>query len=301
MKSGFEASVPTRKPKTQIGRVLTELTAQSAAPEPQTTEEDAVRELVQDTAELAVSVPASEVVPAPRQRGVAEPAARVRAPIVLHQDPATRVLGDWERLAALRQRLADAAEPQSPGSEPQHTAAAVRKVIDDLRARLAAALSDRSEFERTLETTRAALTRAETELEHERRIRTHIESQADEREKVAVQAVAEAEALAAERDLVIGELAERLRLENEQSSLLAEAEAALTRHRTANEAAAREVAALRDLRSAEVDDLETRLQAETAERSKLEIRCRELVSQVARLSETAEALDAIKEMVSPRR
>ena len=51
--------------------------------------------------------------------------------------------------------------------------------------------------------TRAALARTESELEQERKTRADLEAQADERAQVAMQAVAEAEALAAEGAKVV--------------------------------------------------------------------------------------------------
>ncbi|MGH7462621.1 MAG: hypothetical protein ACREMA_16560, partial [Longimicrobiales bacterium] len=131
-----------------------------------------------------------------------------------------------------------------------------------------------------------------------------IELQAEERGQVAMQAVAEAEALAAERDLVLGELAERRRLGEQQTALLTDAEAALDRQTVENATTARELAEARellDLRAAEVADLESRLQSEAAKRGGVEARCRELEAEVARLAESAAALEAIKAMVNPKR
>jgi chromosome segregation ATPase len=301
VKNGFEASVPARKPKTQIGRVLTELTSASAAPLIEVIDEDAPLQNGHDGAHSSGGFPVDETAAA-RPRNAPDTAASARGPIALHQDATSGVSNEWERLAALRERLAAAAQPRSGASEPQHTAAAVRKHIEVLRARLEAAARERSELASTLENTRSALARAEAELNHERSIRGHIEAQADEREKVAVQAVAEAEALASERDLVLSELAERRRLEQEQQWLLADAEATIQRHRTDNEVVARELADLRellDLRSAEVADLENRLQAEKAERIRVESRARELEAQITRLTETADALEALRELVGP--
>ena len=83
------------------------------------------------------------------------------------------------------QRLEVAAQPPSLGTEPQHTAAAVRKHIDRLRARAEGATRERAELAKMLEETRSALARAETELEQERKIRRQIEAQAAEREGCA--------------------------------------------------------------------------------------------------------------------
>jgi chromosome segregation ATPase len=300
MKSAFDASVPARKPKTQIGRAITELTSPTeSAPEEEPQSVPAA------TAPAPPPAPPIRETPPPPTpvRRVAESAPVQRGPIGLHQET-THVATEWERLAALRERLALAAEPRSVGSEPQHTAAAVGRVIEELRARLEASVKERVDAAHTLETTRSALARAEIDLERERRQRADIESRADERGQVAAQAVAEAEALASERDLMLSELAERRRLENEQTLLLTDAEEALNRHRSAHETTARELLNMRDLldlRAAEVVNLENRLQGEVSERARLEARCRQLEAQISHLGEATDALEAIKAMIAPPR
>ena len=295
MKSAFETSVSARKPKTQIGRVITEMTTQAGAIE--SIDDIAEHVPLQNGHEFAAAVEAAA--PAPDAEPTADPVTVARE---VAQD-AARVSSEWDRLAALRKRLELAAQPPTVGTEPQHTAAAVRKHLEELRARAEGAVRERAELAKTLEETRAALARVEAELEQERKLRRQIETQAAEREQVALEAVAEAEALAGERDLVLGELAERRRLQSEERVLLTDAEAALNRHRAANEAAARELSDARnllDLRASEISDLETRIHDEAAERTKVETRCRELEGELARMAQTAEALAAIKEMVAPR-
>lgn len=347
MTNGFNASVPARKPKTRIGRVLMELTSdtpesaadsiedataadavngdQSAAtasavttapPPPQTppdAEGDASRELAAaDAASFAPQAPAAD---ADRdtspQRGEAGRGARRTPPVdapAARPTPADLTIVSTQRhqdrLAALRERLALAAQPPSTESEPKHTAAAVREVIEELRSRVEAAVSERAEVAAALDDTRAALAKAEAELERERRNRADVEARAEERQRVADEAVSEAESLAAERDLVLAELAAQRRLDDEQSALLTEAEAALDRHRAEREAAAREVADVRNLlevRAAEIADLESRLETEAGKRAKVEARCRELEAEIARLAEAREALDTIEGMVGRRR
>jgi chromosome segregation ATPase len=295
VRSAFDTSVPARKPKTQIGRVLTEMTTEPAEPV-ETTEEIATYHSGQNGHAFPAEALATE--PA-----LAEPVASASVREASVQQDAARVSSEWDRLAELRKRLEQAAQPPSLGSEPQHTATAVRKHIEELRARAEHALRERAELARVLDETRAALARVEAELEQERKIRRHIEAQAAEREKVALDAVAEAEAMAGERDMVLGELAERRRLQSEERVLLTEAEAALNRHRTANEAAAKELAGARhllDLRATEISELELRIQSEASDRAKIEGRVRELESELSRMAQTAEALAAIKDMVVPR-
>jgi hypothetical protein len=296
VRSAFESSVPARKPKTQIGRVLTELTAQPPAPT-DAVEDDPAGASAHNGADSSAAVLAFETPPPRASEPGATPRDARRVP-----DTAA-VSSEWDRLAALRKRLELAAQPPALGTEPRNTAAAVRKHIEELRTRLEDALRERLDLARTLETTRNALARAEAELERERKTRSHMEAQANERQQVALQAVAEAEALAGERDLVLGELAERRRLQSEESVLLSDAEAALNRHRAANESVARELADARellDLRATEIAELESRLESEAAERARVEARCRELEADIARFAETADALAVIREMVTPR-
>jgi chromosome segregation protein len=159
----------------------------------------------------------------------------------------------------------------SGAAEPQQTAARVRELIEAMRARLESAIEERTRLAGELEEVRAALGRAEAELKKERRIRTALEGQAEERRRIAEEAVAEAEALAAERDQVLEEIAGLRRLE-EQAALLQEAEA-------------------------ELADLDGRLKEAQSGRTRAEARCRELTSEVERLSAAGEALEALETLV----
>lgn len=264
---GFDANVPARKPRTQIGRVISQLASESRAE--------------QDTADAP-----DDAVAAP---SLFEPTAGVPP-----------VSSGREHLARLRERLAAAALPLSTVTEPKRTAAAVRDAVDGLRAKLESAARERSELEDRLEGLRTDLARAEAELQRERRARAALEVQTEERRGIADEAVAEAEALAAERDQLIGDLAEQRRREDEQAALLSEVETVLTRHEAERASTARDVAEARtlsDLRAADAADLEARLQAECAARERVEARCRELETEVARLSEAREALQSIEAMV----
>lgn len=331
MTNGFNASVPARKPKTRIGRVLMELTSDPEVPLADGTdnEADSVNEDgIANHAAASGAASAFETLADPHplsgaalepafEHGIAArpaetritmppaPSAETRAsrPVSLEISTASTDR-HRARLAALRERLAVAAQPRPITSEPKHTAAAVRELIEELRGRVETAVKEQSKIVDELEDTRAALAKAEAELERERRTRVDIEARAEEREQVADDAVAEAESLAAERDLVLAELATQRRLDDEQSALVAEAEAALDRHRAERDAAAQELADMRnllDLRTAEIVELESRLDAELAKRAKVEARCRELESEIARLAEATEALDAIQGMVRNRR
>lgn len=307
MTSGFDANVPARKPRTRISRVISELTSvpqdgaedredhaavEDAAPAARDADDDSRGDPQADyqgnnTPDAAVAANAP-VAPA------AEPVA---APPKMTSTAASPAPGGREQIARLRERLAAAAHPWSTAAEPKRTATAVRDVVDGLRERVEASVRERSELAEALEEARAALARTGADLQKERRAREALEAQAEERRSIADDAVAEAEALAAERDQVLGELAEHRRVEEEQTSLLAEVEAALTRRDTERESAARELAEARDLvdlRAAEVADLEARLQDEATGRARAEAKCRELEAEIARLSEAREALESIE-------
>ena len=236
MTTGFDANVPARKPRT-ISRVLSELTAVSENGKPPA------------SIELAAAPPPAAPKPSPRAKSGQERAGG----------------------ASLRERLAMTAHRSAAGAEPLHTAAAVRELIQVMRARLESAIEERTQLAGELEEARAALGRGEAELKKERRARTALEAQAEERRRIAEEAVAEAEALAAERDQVLEEITGLRGLED-QAALLQEAEA-------------------------ELADLDGRLKEAQSGRARAEARCRELTSDVERLSAAGEALEALESLV----
>jgi chromosome segregation ATPase len=237
--TGFDANVPARKPRT-ISRVLSELTAVSENGKPPA------------SIELAAAPPPATPKPSPRAASGNSGQERAGA-------------------ASLRERLAMTAHASSGATEPQHTAAAVRELIEAMRARLESAIEERTRLAGELEEARAALARGEAELKKERRARTALEAQAEERRRIAEEAVAEAEALAAERDQVLEEITGLRGLED-QAALLQEAEA-------------------------ELANLDGRLQEAQSGRARAEARCRELTSDVERLSAAGEALEGLESLV----
>lgn len=256
---GFDANVPARKPRT-ISRVLTELTAGS---------DDNGKPPVPD-----VEAATDSRSPSLRSGQAFAPLAGAR---VTHDDapkPSPRVArakNGKERTASLRERLAATARGAAGVAEPEHTAAAVRELIEAMRARLESSIEERTRLAEELEEARAALARGEAELKKERRARGSFEAQAEERRRIADEAVAEAEALAAERDQVLEEIG-GLRALEDQAALLQEAEA-------------------------ELADLDTRLQEAQSGRARAEARCRELTSEVERLSAAGAALETLETLV----
>jgi chromosome segregation ATPase len=301
MSGGFDANVPARKPRTKIARVISELTA---APTAERSEGPAVA----DAGPASLAAPAARDVGGARRHRVlsatlvanrsdaaATPAAA--APAKTSTAAASPVSVGREQIARLRERLAASAHARTGAVEPKQTAAAVRETLDGLRGRLEAVTRERSEIAKMLDEARTALTRASADVQRERRAREGLEAQAEERRRIADDAVAEAEALAAERDQVLGELAEHRRLEGEQTSLLTQVEAALAERDAERERAARELAEARDLanlRAAEVADVAARLEEEAAGRARAEARCQELEAEIARLSAAHEALESIE-------
>ncbi|MQA90839.1 MAG: hypothetical protein GEU90_11460 [Gemmatimonas sp.] len=326
MRNGFNASVPARMPRTQIGRVLTELVSEPEAPDVEGAEESAATEPAVEigptvagemTIELPLEAsrgaateaisrpvsarPAVEIEPAVPEPKV-EPAAPPADPSRLATDP-SRLAAGHERIAALRDRLAAAARHSTAAAEPGKTAAVVREMVEDLRVRLDEAVHERTQLNASLDEARAALTRVGAELERERKARVSADARAEERQRIADDAVAEAEALAAERDQLIGELTEHRTLDDEQAALLMEIEAELAQREAGRATAARDLAELRellDVRDLELADLQSRLKAEAADRARLETRNRDLEADVARLTKASEALEAIEAMVTRR-
>lgn len=324
MKSGFNANVPARKPRTRIGKMLTELTSdaeenETGAPEAPSSASPDVQPDVQAASAAEVeteSLPATIATTAPARSAPSDsPVPKAEAEEVRTEEPRTRrkeagptqsqqrMAAGHDRVNSLRERLAAAARAPVAGAEPKRTAAAVLEVVEDLRARLDAAIQERSEMAETLDGVRAQLVRAETELDKERKLRGAVEARREESGRIAEEAVAEAEALAAERDQVLSELAEQRRLDDEQADLLVEAEELIAQRDAERAAAAQESAELRaqlETRSVEIADLESRLQSAAADRARIEARCRELETEVSELTEAREALEAIEATVNRR-
>lgn len=321
MTSGFDANVPARKPRTRISRVISELTSN-----PQDGAEDHEESAVAEDAtqaSLDAGDAQADVQADARADGQADAkgnstsdaAPAANAPVARAVEPSPPPPQDtpkaespaWsgrEQIARLRERLAATDHAWPSSAEPKRTATAVREVVDGLRERVEASVRERSELAEALEEARAALARTGVDLQKERRAREALEAQADERRRIADDAVAEAEALAAERDQVLGELAEHRRVEEEQTGLLTEVEAVISQRDAERKSAARELAEARDLvdlRAAEVADLETRLQDEAAGRARAEAQCRKLEAEIARLSEAREALESIETLLGYRR
>src|SRR6266852_5370637 len=119
--TGFDANVPARKPRT-ISRVLSELTAVPENGKPPA------------TIELTATAPAPDVTP--------PPAAPKPSPRVARGKSGQERAGAGA--ASLRERLAMTAHRSAAGAEPQQTAAAVRELIEAMRARLESAIEERT-------------------------------------------------------------------------------------------------------------------------------------------------------------
>ena len=325
MTGGFDANVPVRKPRTKISRVISDMT--SPPPGGAQVDEERRAEAVPPPEEVIVErvFGAFRAVPEPELPRMQEREAAHAAEVAAAPTPApapafasarpaatpppvkptlrkataapSPVAGSREQIAKLRERLAATAHVRTGAAEPQRTASAVREVMDGMRDRIESSARERVELAAALEAARSALAQANADLSREKRMREGLTAQAEERRRIADDAVAEAEALAAERDQVLGELAEHRRLEGDQTSLLGEVETALSQRDAEREQTARELAEARSLlnvRAAEIMELETRLEDERASRARIDVRCRELESELARMSEAREALEVIE-------
>lgn len=207
------------------------------------------------------------------------------------------------RIAELRDRLAAASRPRQTAEEiaPENAAAAVRRAVDDLRARLTAALSERDTMARTLEVTRDELASANRQLTERTRALEAAQALAAERAGVAEELAAEAEALAEERDQALARILDLKSLDEQQTKLLADAEAALAERDSLLKAAEDELGALAttlDVRAAEIEELGALVEERTRERDQLARRVAQLEADVHRLAGTREALAEIQRLVT---
>lgn len=213
------------------------------------------------------------------------------------------VLQGRARIAELRGRLAATTRPRVTAAEvvPADATAVVRQAVDELRARLVSALADRDALARSLEATRDELAEAHKELHARSAALEEARSLAREREGVAEDLAAEAEALAEERDQALARILDLKALDEQQTALLADAEEALAdRDRLLAEAdrELQELASLLDLRAAEAEELSSALEERTRERDVLASRLKALEAEVEGLSGTREALAEIQRLVS---
>ncbi|HWV39778.1 MAG TPA: hypothetical protein VN033_15010 [Vulgatibacter sp.] len=207
------------------------------------------------------------------------------------------------RIEELRGRLrATEGASHSPDTlQPAGAAAAVRVAVADLRARLAAALSERDELARTLEATRDDLRRVGQELAARTRELEAARQLAAERASVAEELAAEGEALAEERDQALARILELKSLDEQQTRLLEEAQAALAeRDRRLSEGAAqtRELVGLIDAQAVEIEDLHARLAESSREGERTAARIAAQEAELRKLVGTREALTEIQRLIS---
>lgn len=207
------------------------------------------------------------------------------------------------RIAEIRGRLAATVRPRITAEEvaPETATAAVRRAVDELRARLGAALAERDQLARTLESTRDELAASNRELAGRTTALEAAQALAAERERLAEELASEAEALAEERDQALSRILELKALDEQQTRLLADAEEALGQRDRLLADADRELqdlAAALDARAAEAEELAALLEERTKERDALVGKVERLESDVRRLTGTREALAEIQRLVS---
>lgn len=206
------------------------------------------------------------------------------------------------RIAELRGRLASTQRP-APAQQmaPRDAAASVRTAVEALRQRLAEAQAERDDLAATLESTRDELSAAHRLLEERDASLAEARAVAQERATVAEELAAEADALAEERDRAVARILDLKRLDEEQTRLLEDAEAALA-VREAELAEARttaeELASLLDARAAEIEELAALAEERARERDRLARRVEELEAEVERLGNAGEALAEIQRLVA---
>lgn len=207
------------------------------------------------------------------------------------------------RIEELRGRLraVEAANPASEPLAPSGAAAAVRVAVADLRSRLAAAVAERDELAKTLESTRGDLRRVGQDLVSKSRELEAARQLAQDRARLAEELAAEGEALAEERDRALARILELKSLDEQQTRLLDEAQGALAeRDRRLNQAAAesRELIGLIDAQAVEIEDLHARLAERTREGDRAAARVAGLEADLQKLVGTREALSEIQRLIS---
>ncbi len=207
------------------------------------------------------------------------------------------------RIEELRWRLkaassaGKAAEPLAPAG----AAAAVRSAMEDLRARLASALSERDHLVRTLESTRDDLRRVSRDLVARSEALDAAEALAAERAQVAEELVAEGEALAEERDQALARILELKSLDEQQTRLLEDVQAALAdRDEQLGQRAEenRELIGLIDAQAIEIEELNARLEEHRQERDEAASRAVGMDLELQKLAGTREALSEIQRLIA---
>ncbi|AKU92216.1 hypothetical protein [Vulgatibacter incomptus] len=259
----------------------------------------AARPMVQQAAETK----AAPSVPTGLSADLAQTVSRAHAGRTRIPAPAAETVREGRaRIEELRGRLMAAQEPKpAPLLPPGGAAAAVRNAVTDLRARLAAAVSERDTIAKTLEATRDDLRRVSQELTERTKALAAAETVAAERARVAEELVAEAEALAEERDQALSRILELKSLDEQQLRLLADAERALAERdqrleRGAYEAT--ELLGLVDAQAIELEELQARLMERTTERDAALGRAAGLEADLERHRGTSEALAELQRLVA---
>jgi chromosome segregation ATPase len=320
MKSGFDANVPKRKPRTRLGVMLSELdeNASSSPPATPLLEESSAPELgaplgASDHVESALADAFSDglVVVAPPVAAVPPPPASAPPPMAdarPHRPAApeiqaggTTVKTGKARIAELRARL-DAANKrrEEKPPEPEATASRVRETVAALSQRLEQTRADTAALTKALESAKRELGETQEQLELERKARIGAETLAAERQTVADELLVESEALAQERDRALSCIAELKELDAQQAALLSQLESTLAERDKALDKAQAQVVELRaaaEAATADADAMQARLHLVLSERSDLEARVGRLEAELSRAISARQALGEIQKLV----
>jgi DNA repair exonuclease SbcCD ATPase subunit len=326
MKSAFDANVPRLRPlghkkaaePTAGATVATREPSPPPAPEapaePAPPEATAAR--LREAVRVRTRRGQARVQSAPAGTGVAfaERIARAVAGVETPRAeaaPASPVQDDTldrgrERVQRLRERLATALQtgPADGPVEPRAATEATRHLVESFQARLRALAEERDALEDSLAAQRSEGERLRAELAEGRQRLEASEATARERVELARGLMHEVEALGCERDQALERVAALKALDEQQTRLLGEAEAALAGQQARLTACEEREASLThelEARAAEVAELHGRLARRTAERDELLERVQALEAEVQGLQETRQALAEIKRMVDATR
>ncbi len=325
MKSGFDANVPKRKPRTRLAAMLAEVDGAEDAPETPSPQNGADAELdaalthaldeglvLAPPPPVAVATPVVSPTPVARPAASeprAEPGARAlpeRAPVASRPLPEVEAGGALAktgraRIAELKARLeaANRRREEKP-PEPEATASRVRETVAALRDQLDQGRLERTELIKALDVARNELGETQELLESERKARVHAELLAGERQSVADELLSESEALAVERDRALACIADLKELDAQQVALLQQMEAQLEERDRALDRARAQVTDLRgglDAAQADADAMQARLHMVLNERADLEARAAKLEAELARAHSARQALGEIQKLV----
>ena len=212
----------------------------------------------------------------------------------------TRVAGK-DRVAKLKQRLQTiGGRGDRVAQPPAQTAEVAKQFVTDLQERLDAAALEREVLQADLVRIREERDDLRTRLAEKEGALEQVRSDLSERESLMTDLMAEAEALAAERDQAFSRIVELKALDEQQTRLLQEVESTLEGRQQELEQAFDLQRDLKQQLAGRSEELARRaadLAGRTAERDELQVRIGHLETELQDLGASREALSQIRRLV----